>query len=109
MALLAGLVYYLDTEHDTFAEPKQQIIGKWESFKAKVDEKTDIKIKKNTQSFALSIPDLSDRLTSAELNEYKMITQSKQRFDEFRQQECNRARHNVFSRENLRFICDLPL
>ncbi len=109
MAIVAGIVYYLDSEHDYFADQKHYVATEWNAIKKKFDETTDIKIKKNVNKFEFNVPNLSDRLTRSELEFYRTITESKESFDAFKQTSCATNSHPILSKDNLRYICDLVL
>jgi aerobic-type carbon monoxide dehydrogenase small subunit (CoxS/CutS family) len=107
LALIGAGIYYMVTETTKLDKPIAQVIAFLEEAESKLDAMTGtkiIKVDKNAQKARATI---AERLSGSELKAFEQIVTSSGNIDKFKDEYCHQdAGHPVFSKDNLRYICD---
>ncbi|WP_394132182.1 hypothetical protein [Shewanella maritima] len=108
LAIIAGIIYYFATETDKLDEPIEFITNMFTQAERKLDSVTGTKIQRVDKRIPAIKADLSRRLNVAELAELDNILKSNYSLEDFTQTYCSEsnAQHEIFTRDNLRYICD---
>ncbi|GGP48318.1 hypothetical protein GCM10009347_14320 [Shewanella algicola] len=107
LAIIAGIVYYFATETDKLDKPINDIKSMFTKADNKLDSMTGTKIIKIDKHIPQVKSEIRERLSTQESRELDRVFASNESIAEFKTQYCNSsARHSVFSKENLQFICD---
>lgn len=107
LALIAAGIYYLATETTKLDKPIAQILAMFNKAENKLDSMTGTKIiKVNKQALHVKAA-IAERLSGVELKAFEQMTLSPSDIEDFKEEYCHQdAGHPVFSKENLRFMCD---
>jgi quinolinate synthase len=107
LALIGAGIYYMVTETTKLDKPIAQVLALFDKVEHKLDAMTGtkiIKVNKNAQQAKASI---AERLSTAELKAFEKIVISSSNIDSFKDEYCHQdAGHPVFSKDNLRYMCD---
>lgn len=108
IGLLAGAVYYFATETDKLDEPIAQTEAVIKKISRKLDSMTGTTIIKVDNTLRDLKAQLAERLNSQEVQELETVLTDTESAEDFRDQFCDAPdnKHIVFSKENLRAICD---
>ncbi|QBF82964.1 hypothetical protein EXU30_09870 [Shewanella maritima] len=108
LAIIAGILYYLATETNKLDEPIVYVQDVYQSIERKINKATGTKIQKLDSRIPKLEADLVNRLNGQELAEMKKVLTDGNTLDDFKAEYCqsSKARHDVFSLDNLRYICD---
>ncbi|MCL1114329.1 MULTISPECIES: hypothetical protein [Shewanella] len=107
LAIIAGVIYYFATETDKLDKPINDIKSMFSKADQKLDSMTGTKIIKIDKHIPQVKAEIYERLSTIEIRELDGIFVSNESIAEFKSQYCHSsARHPVFSKENLQYICD---
>jgi hypothetical protein len=107
LAIIAGVIYYFATETDKLDKPINDINTMFTKADKKLDSMTGTKIIKIDKHLPQLKTEIYERLSTIEIRELDGVFTSNEAIAEFKDQYCHsRARHPVFTKENLQFICD---
>lgn len=107
LAIIAGVIYYFATETDKLDKPINDIKSMFSKADQKLDSMTGTKIIKIDNQKQQVKAEIYERLSTIEIRELDGIYVNNESIAEFIDQYCHSsARHPVFSKENLQFICD---
>ncbi len=107
LAIVAGVVYYFATETNKLDKPINDIKSMFTKADKKLDSMTGTKIIKIDKHIPQVKSEIRERLSTLELRELDGVFASNESITEFKDQYCHSsARHPVFTKENLQFICD---
>ncbi len=108
IAIVAGIIYYLATETNKLDKPIADADKLLTDVERKLDSMTGTQIIKADNKIKQIKAQIADRLSSHELDEFNRIFKSANDIEDFKSDFCSsaNAKHNVFSRDNLAYICD---
>ncbi|QDE33084.1 MULTISPECIES: hypothetical protein [Shewanella] len=107
LAIIAGGIYYFATETDKLDKPINDIKSMFNKADRKLDSMTGTKIIRVDKHIPQIKTEIYDRLSTIEIRELDGVFTSNEAISEFKNQYCHSsARHPVFTKDNLQFICD---
>ncbi|WP_445945892.1 hypothetical protein [Shewanella sp.] len=107
LALIGAGIYYMATETTKLDKPIAQALGFFNKAENKLDSMTGTKIIKVNKNALQVKAAIAERLSGTELKEFEQIMVSAGDIEDFKAEYCHHdARHPVFSKDNLRFMCD---
>ena len=107
LAIIAGGIYYFATETDTLDKPINDIKNIFSKADKKLNSMTGTKIIRVDKHIPQIKKEIYDRLSTIEIRELDGLFTSDEAISEFKQQYCHSsARHPVFTKDNLQYICD---
>ncbi|CAM4141036.1 hypothetical protein [Shewanella denitrificans] len=107
LALIGAGIYYMVTETTKLDKPIAQVLGFFEKAENKLDAMTGTKIIKVDRNAQKARATIAERLSATELKAFEKIVTSSSNIDNFKAEYCHQdAGHPVFSKDNLRYMCD---
>jgi hypothetical protein len=107
LALIAAGIYYTATETTKLDAPIAKVLSIFNKAEHKLDSMTGtqiIRVQKNANQVRIQI---AERLSSRELTSFNQIISSQSNIEDFKDEYCTAdASHPVFSKDNLRYMCD---
>jgi len=108
LVLASASVYYLYTETDALDASIAEVTAIVEQAKQKAITVTGTKAVKAEGQLEILQTDIAERLSSAERNVFKVISQSQVELNRYKQDYCGDGaiNHRYLSKENQLYICD---
>lgn len=107
LALIAAGIYYTATETTKLDAPIAKVLSIFNKAENKLDSMTGTKIIRVQKDVQQVKGVISERLSSSELRSFNQVMQSSETIVDFKDEYCTAdANHPVFSKDNLRFMCD---